>query len=40
VDFRIDRRALTVMSSDEHAHSNRALAYWRTRTPAERVAAV
>ncbi len=40
VEFRLDRRALTIATFAEEAKTNRPLAYWRSRPPAERVAAV
>jgi hypothetical protein len=40
VDFRLDRRALTVTTFADEKRTNPALAYWRLRPPAERVAAV
>jgi hypothetical protein len=35
VEFRLDRRAFTVTSFAEEANTNRPLAYWLTRPPAE-----
>ena len=40
MEFRLDRRALTITTFAEAAVSNRALAYWRSRPAPERVAAV
>lgn len=40
VEFRLDRRALTVTTFAEEARANRALTYWRSRPAAERLAAV
>lgn len=40
VDFRLDRRVLTVTTFADEKRTNPALAYWRQRPPAERVAAV
>jgi len=38
VEFRLDRRALTITTFAEDARTNRPLAYWRSRPPTERVA--
>ena len=40
MEFRLDRRAFTITTFAEDARTNRALAYWRSRPAAERVAAV
>jgi hypothetical protein len=40
MEFRLDRRVLTVTPFAEAAASNRTLVYWRSRPASERVAAV
>ena len=40
VDFRMDRRALKITMFAEDARENPSLRHWRSRPPAERVAAV
>lgn len=40
MEFRMDRRALSVTTFAEETRTNPSLTYWRSRPPAERVAAV